>query len=53
MMSTEDAFQIVMDLARKNIIGEHEADLILDAERRRQVEAYKTVEDFAVNNIFE
>jgi hypothetical protein len=44
-MDIADAFQIVLDLARQNIIDERE----LPEEHARQVEACNIIEDLAVN----
>lgn len=45
MMDLAEAFQIVIDLARENIIDDPE----FTDERIRQEEALKMIEDFAVN----
>jgi len=42
-----DAIQIVLSLARDNVIDDDE----LQAERDRQLEALDTVEDFVVNQL--
>jgi hypothetical protein len=44
-MDIAEAFQIVLDLARQNIIDEHE----MPEEHARQVEACDVLEDLAVN----
>ena len=46
-MDIADAIQIVLSLARDNVIDDDE----LQAERDRQLEALDTVEDFVVNQL--
>jgi len=46
-MNLADAMQIVLSLARDNVIDDDD----LQAERDRQLEAVDTVEDFVVNQL--
>jgi hypothetical protein len=48
-MDIAEALQIVLDLARQNIIDFDHEDDDLNAERAKQTEAIKIVEDMAVN----
>ena len=50
----EDAIEIVMDLARENVIGEEyiSKDLGMRAVREDQLEAIKVVEDHFTNNVW-
>lgn len=49
-MQLIDAIQIVLDLARENVI-DPTFDKALEKERERQLEAINTVKDFAVNQL--
>lgn len=54
-MKLEDAIEVVLSLARDNILDEKEANQdseILIPERIRQIEACNVVEDFFVNKVF-
>lgn len=54
MMKIEEAIEIVLELAKENILTEGDAkDNDLGNERNKQVNACETVEDFAVNVIAE
>lgn len=48
-MDIKKALQIVLDLARQNIIDFDHEDDDLNAERAKQTEACNVVEDMAVN----
>ena len=48
-MKLEDAIEIVLELARQNIIDDPE----MQEESEKQIEATNVVEDFFVNNVFE
>ena len=52
-MSTEEAFEIVMDLAEGNMIDERDAENEPDLQdvRRQQQLALDTAHDFILNNI--
>lgn len=52
-MDIKDAFAIVLDLARENILDEHAADKdeVLFEERANQIVACNMVEDFIVNQL--
>ena len=54
-MTTDDAFEIVLDLARQNILTDKDArgDEALVQAQDRQIHACDMVEDFFVNNIAE
>lgn len=50
MMQIVDAIQIVLELATANILGIEQCGTPeLEIQRKRQIEACYTVEDFAVN----
>ena len=50
-MTVEQAIQIVLDLARQNIISpSFDPDMISEAEK--QAEAIDTIEDFFVNVVY-
>lgn len=53
-MSTEEAFQIVYELAEQNMLNGREVrqNLELRKEYDKQLLALKVFEDFAVNNIY-
>jgi hypothetical protein len=50
-MDIKEALQIVLDLARQNVleVEDHTNDTTLSAEQKRQEEAIAVVEDMAVN----
>jgi hypothetical protein len=49
-MKLEDAIEMVLELARENILTEGDArDNGIETERNRQFDACNTLEDFAVN----
>jgi hypothetical protein len=50
-MTVAEAFQIVLDLARQNVI--EDGELELEDERSRQIEAIDIIEDVAVNQFGE
>jgi len=53
-MKIEEAIEIVLALARQNILSEEDAeqDDGLQLQRINQIEATDTIEDFFVNTIF-
>ena len=48
-MDIAEAFQIVLDLARQNIIEIEEPDEDRQSEQERQLEALNMIEDIVVN----
>ena len=53
-MKLEDAIEMVLELARENILTEGDArDNGIETERNRQFDACNTLEDFAVNILAE
>lgn len=52
-MSIHEAFELVLNLARENILDEQEAegDPSLEDSRAAQLEAVNQVEDFIVNHL--
>lgn len=48
-MDIANALQVVLDLARQNVIEMAEPDEDRQAEQERQLEAIRMVEDLAVN----
>jgi hypothetical protein len=47
VVNTADAFEIVLDLAKQNVIQDPD----MAEEKERQEEAIRTVEDFVVNQL--
>jgi hypothetical protein len=54
VIKIEDAIEIVLALARENILEDEQVagDHDLKAEQKKQMEAVNTVEDFFVNVVF-
>ncbi|UCG53968.1 MAG: hypothetical protein JSV32_05000 [Dehalococcoidia bacterium] len=53
-MTTEDAFEIVYDLAEQNVLEEKHCDEEAQLkEREKQMLALDVVHDFLVNNVFD